>query len=76
LDTAGAPAVDAVAKPEAPKAKKSNRAKRPRHPNRSARRKGDGPQDRSEAAKRHQGRMMAQSARRTGSVSRHASRKR
>lgn len=42
---------------------------------RNARKKGAGPQDRSARAKRHQEKMMAQSARRPGLVSKQFSRK-
>lgn len=42
---------------------------------RNARKKGAGPQDRSASAKRHQEKMMAQSARRPGLVSKQFSRK-
>jgi hypothetical protein len=65
-----APAADSAAKADTPAAKQATGKRRSANSQRQARRRGDGPQDRSDQAKRHQGRMMAQSARRPGAVSR------
>ena len=51
-------------------AKQATPARRRGMSTRHARRQGAGPQDRSARAKRHQEKMMAQSARRPGTVSR------